>query len=120
MKSGNLVRDKSFDFALKIVSTYKELIRDQKEYVLSKQLLRSGTSVGANIEEAIGAQSRKDFFMKLTIAYKEAREAMYWIKLMHASQYLSDKKARELLDDVASLCRVIGRIQLTMKERNNP
>lgn len=70
----NIIRDKSFEFALNIIETYKSLITEKKEFVLSKQLLRSGTSVGANVEEAIGAQSRKDFLSKISIAYKEIRE----------------------------------------------
>ena len=79
MKSDNVVQNKSYDFALRIVKVYKYLSQEKKEFVLSKQLLRSGTSVGANIEEAIGGQSKADFFAKLTIAYKEARESKYWI-----------------------------------------
>ena len=74
MKKDNIIQTKSYDFALRIVKLYKHLSQEKKEFVLSKQLLRSGTSIGANIEEAIGGQSRKDFFAKLTIAYKEARE----------------------------------------------
>ena len=72
-----IVQVKSYAFAIKIVNTFKVLQQDSKEFVLSKQLLRAGTSIGANIEEAIGGQSRKDFFAKLTIAYKEARETKY-------------------------------------------
>lgn len=77
MKSNNVVQQKSYAFAIRIINAYKYLISEQKEYVLSKQILRSGTSIGANIEEAIGGQSQKDFFAKLTIAYKEARETQY-------------------------------------------
>ena len=73
----NIVQVKSYAFAIKIVNTFKVLQQDSKEFVLSRQLLRAGTSIGANIEEAIGGQSRKDFFAKLTIAYKEARETKY-------------------------------------------
>ena len=73
----NVIQDKSFQFAIKIVKLYKYLCDEKKEIVLSKQLLRSGTLVGANIEEAIGGQSRKDFYAKLTISYKEARETHY-------------------------------------------
>lgn len=77
MKTNNIVQDKSYAFAFRIVKLYKYLCDEKKEFVLSKQLLRSGTSIGANIEEAIGGQSDKDFFAKLTIAYKEARETHY-------------------------------------------
>jgi len=78
----NIIQDKSYQFAIKIVNTCKLLQATQKEFVLSNQLLRSGTSIGANIEEAIGGQSRKDFYAKLTISYKEARESKYWIRLL--------------------------------------
>ncbi len=78
----NLIRDKSFAFAIRIINLYKYLIKDRNEYILSKQILRSGTSVGANIEEAIGGQSRKDFISKISIAYKESRETNYWLKLL--------------------------------------
>lgn len=82
---------------------------------MSKQLLRSGTSVGANIEEAIGAQTDKDFFMKITISYKEMRETIYWIKLLKFSSYLEKEKADYLLDDADELIRIIGSIQKTLK-----
>ena len=78
--SENIVRQKSFQFALEIVSLYKQL-QGEKEYVLSKQLLRSGTSIGANIEEAVTAQSRRDFLAKMSVASKEARETRYWLVL---------------------------------------
>ena len=85
MKTENKILEMSFDFSLQIIQLYKILI-EQKEYVLSKQLLRSGTSIGANIEEAIAAQSRKDFISKLSIASKEARETRYWLRLLDKSK----------------------------------
>jgi four helix bundle protein len=87
MKTNNIIQQKSFAFAIRIVNLYKFLTTEKKEYVLSKQLLRSGTSVGANIEESIGGQSEKDFISKISIAYKEARESMYWLKLLKATDY---------------------------------
>jgi four helix bundle protein len=81
MKGDNIIQIKSFAFAVRIVGAYKLLINEKKEYVLSKQMLRSGTSIGANIEEAIGGQSKADFISKISISYKEARETIYWIKL---------------------------------------
>lgn len=92
MKKDNVVQDKSYAFAVKIVKTCSAIMKEQNEYILSKQLIRSGTSVGANIEEAIGGQSRKDFFAKLTISYKEARESHYWIRLLNDTGYLEKKK----------------------------
>jgi four helix bundle protein len=80
----NIVQRKSFEFALETIELYRQLV-NEREYVLSKQLLRSGTSIGANIEEATAAQSRKDFVHKMTIASKEARETQYWIRLLIAS-----------------------------------
>jgi four helix bundle protein len=115
MKSDNTLQIKSYEFALKIVNTYRFLCEEKKEFVLSKQLLRCGTSVGANVEEAIGGQSRKDFFAKLTIAYKEARETHYWIRLLKDINYLSIEDADILLKDVEELLRIIGAIQKTIR-----
>ena len=77
----NIIQEKSFCFALRIIKLYKYLKDNKNEYVLSKQLLRSGTSIGANIEESIGGQSKNDFVSKISVAYIEARETLYWLKL---------------------------------------
>src|SRR5688572_30208153 len=95
MKSDNVVQIKSYEFAVKIVKVCMAIQKEQKEFVLSKQLLRSGTSIGANIEEALGGQSKKDFFAKLTISYKEARETHYWVRLLMDSGILSEEVGRE-------------------------
>src|SRR3989338_1040298 len=87
MEKQNLIQQKSFDFALKIIELYGKLVR-AKEFVISKQLLRSATSIGANVEEAIAGQSKKDFLHKMAIASKEARETRYWLKLLDESQIL--------------------------------
>ena len=89
MKSDNIIQEKSFAFAIRIVNLYKYLTNEKKEFVLSKQILKSGTSIGANIEESIGAQSDKDFLNKISISYKEARESIFWLKLLQATNYLS-------------------------------
>ena len=115
MKADNIVRDKSYAFAVRIVKVYKYLCEEKKEYTLSKQLLRSGTSIGANIEEAIGGQSRKDFFAKLTIAYKEARETHYWVRLLTDTDYISQEQSRSLLNDSEELLKIIGSIQKTIR-----
>lgn len=115
MKSDNVVQNKSYDFALRIVKVYRYLSQEKKEFVLSKQLLRSGTSVGANIEEAIGGQSKADFFAKLTIAYKEARESKYWIRLLRDSDYLTIEQSDNLLKDVEELLKIIGSIQKSIR-----
>jgi four helix bundle protein len=115
MKKDNVVQIKSYAFAVRIVKVFNYLSEQRKEYVLSKQLLRCGTSIGANIEEAIGGQSEKDFFTKLTISYKEARETHYWIRLLKDTDYLSVEEADNLLKDVDELLRIIGSIQKTLR-----
>ena len=115
MKSDNAVQIKSYDFALRIIKVYKYLSQEKKEFVLSKQLLRSGTSIGANIEESIGGQSKADFFAKITIAYKETRESKYWIRLLRDSEYLTNEQSENLLKDVEELLKIIGSIQKTVR-----
>ena len=106
MKSENPVRDKSYAFALRIVVLYRFLSEEMHEFVLSKQVLRSGTSVGANVEEALGGQSEKDFQAKLLIAYKEARETLYWLRLLHDSCYIDDKNFDSLSIDCNELLKL--------------
>ena len=115
MKLDNVVQTKSYDFALRIVKVYKYLTQEKKEFVLSKQLLRSGTSIGANIEESIGGQSRADFFAKMTIAYKETRESKYWIRLLRDSDYLTVEQSNDLLKDVEEILKIIGSIQKSIR-----
>ncbi|MEI6680653.1 MAG: four helix bundle protein [Mariniphaga sp.] len=115
----NPLRDKSYDFALKIISTYWELQKDQREFVLSRQLLRSGTSIGANSEEAVGAQSRRDFLSKISIAYKEARETHYWLRLLRDSKLLKTEKAKVLIQDSEELIKLMGAIISTTKKGLN-
>ena len=117
MKNENVVQQKSFAFAVRIVNLYKFLTDNKKEFVLSKQLLRSGTSIGANVEEAIGGQSDKDFLSKLSIAYKEARESIFWIKLLKETGYLLQKEADSVIIDAEELCKILGKIQTTMKQK---
>ena len=87
-KEKNVIAEKTFDFALLIIDLYRNLLQ-QKEYVLSKQVLKSGTSIGANVEEAIGGYSKKDFIAKMVIAHKECRETRYWLKLLKRSNLIS-------------------------------
>jgi four helix bundle protein len=115
----NIIQIKSYAFAVRIVKVYQNLCDEKKEYVLSKQLLRSGTSIGANIEEAIGGQSEKDFYAKLTIAYKEARETHYWIRLLTDTNYLSKEENKSLINDVDELLKIIGSIQKTLRSKNS-
>jgi four helix bundle protein len=115
MKLENVVQTKSYAFAVRIVKLYQHLINTKKEYVLSKQILRSGTSIGANVEEAIGGQSKADFISKLSIAYKEARETSYWLRFLKDTDYLTPKEFESIYPDVEELCRIIGRIQKSTK-----
>jgi four helix bundle protein len=117
MKGGNIIQEKSYSFALKVVKISGLLVEERKEVILSKQLLRSGTSIGALVEEAIGGQTGKDFFAKMAIAYKEARETHYRIRLLHDSGYLDNQMSTELLNDVDELQRIIGSIQKTIRSK---
>ena len=117
MRTGNVIQEKSFAFAIRIVKLYRYLCEEKKEFVLSKQVLRSGTSIGANIEESIGGQSDKDFYTKVTIAYKEARETIYWMKLLAATGYLDPEQTDSLLSDAEEICKILGKIQITLKKR---
>lgn len=119
MKSDNVIREKSFAFAIRIVRLYQYLCEEKREFVLSKQILRCGTSIGANIEESIGGQSDKDFLAKISISYKESRETIYWIKLLFATGYLDDKLAKSMIEDAEELCKILGSIQLTVKNRKS-
>ncbi len=115
MKTDNIIQQKSYSFALRCVKLYQHLCESKKEFVLSKQLLRSGTSIGANIEEAIGAQTTKDFFSKLTIAYKEARETHYWIRLIRDAGILNEHESKSVLTDCEEILKIIGAIQKSVK-----
>ena len=116
MKSNNVVQQKSFAFAIRIVNVYKYLTLEKKEFVLSKQLLRSGTSIGANINEAQDAQSKNDFISKLSISLKEARETKYWIELLRETDYLTDKEANNILEDLIEVIKLLVSIIKTTKE----
>ena len=118
MKKENLILDRTFDFALKIIELYK-LMAEQREYVLSKQILRSGTSIGANVEEATAAYSKKDFAAKMSIASKEARETRYWLRLIDKSQ-IANVYVKEYLDEVEHIVNILTAIVKTsQKELRN-
>lgn len=113
-KTENVIVTKTYSFALKVIKVYKTLIANN-EYILSKQFLKSATSIGANIEEAVGAQSKKDFIAKLSISYKEAREVHYWIRLLKDSNLLEDKIAKELLNNCEEILKILTAILKTSK-----
>lgn len=115
----NIIQQKSFAFAIRMVELFKYLQNEKKEFVLSKQILRSGTSIGANIEESIGVASDKDFLHKLTISYKVARETIYWLKLLHSTHYISEKEFNSLHNDAEEICKILAKIQITLKSRNS-
>ncbi|MCK5822463.1 MAG: four helix bundle protein [Bacteroidales bacterium] len=119
MKENNVVKTKSYDFALRIIKLYQYIVSEKKEYTLSKQILRSGTSIGANVEEAIGGQSKKDFVAKLSISYKEARETHYWLRLLTDIGYISNELSSSLINDCEELLKIIGSIIKTVKISNN-
>ena len=117
MAKDNLIQNKSFQFSLDIIKLYKELM-SKREYDIARQVLRSGTSIGANVEEAIGAQSKRDFLAKISISLKEARETHYWLRLLKQSNML-DSKFFFLLDDNFSIINIISSIVKTLKEQLN-
>jgi len=117
MKNDNEIRNLSFEFALDIVKVYK-FLQSKNEYVLSKQLLRSGTSIGANVEESQAAQSKKDFISKLSIANKEARESLYWLKLLKESDYLNNyPEIENLFRKNQSIINLLTKIIKTLQNK---
>jgi len=111
----NVVLDKAFNFAIRVVNLYKFLCKDKKEYTLSKQLLRSGTSIGANVNEAQAGQSKNDFIAKMAIASKEARESKYWIRLLIETKYLDkeSKHTESLLSEIEEIIKLLTSIVKT-------
>ena len=112
----NVVEEKSFQFAIRIVRLYQYLRSKKKEFVLSKQLLRSGTSIGANVAEAQQAQSRADFLSKINIALKEAAETEYWLRLLRATDYMAEKEFRSIYDDCEQVKKLLVSIVKSTKE----
>ncbi|MBK6875419.1 MAG: four helix bundle protein [Ignavibacteria bacterium] len=111
----NVIMDKSYDFALRTAKLYLFLREEKKEFEMSKQILRSGTSIGANVEEAIGGQSRKDFASKLGIAYKEARETKFWLRLLTDTKLITPAISSSMLNDCEELLRILGSILKTIR-----
>lgn len=109
------IRSKSEDFAIRIVRLYKYLTEVHKEYVLSKQLLRSGTSIGANVAEAIHGISKKDFLAKMYIAFKECAETEYWLTLLHKTEYLSEDEYVSIHSDCTELLKLLSSITKTTR-----
>lgn len=114
----NQTYDKALAFAVRIVGLYKYLIEKKAEYVMSKQILRSGTSIGANISEAISAESSADFVYKLAIAQKEANETIYWLTLLERTGYLSEKQYYSMQQDCIAMRKILVSIILTTKQKS--
>ena len=103
----NVIEEKSFEFAVRIVNLYRYLCEEKREYVMSKQLLRSGTGIGANVAESQRAQSRPDFAAKLNIALKEANETHYWLRLLHRTDYISDKEFQSIEPEIKEIISIL-------------
>lgn len=115
----NVLKDKSFSFAIRIVKLYKYLATDKKEFVRSKQLLRSGTAIGALIREAQNAESKADFIHKLAIAQKECDESIYWIELLLQTEYLSSAEYENINNDALEILKMIRSAIITTKTKNS-
>jgi len=115
---GNPVKEKSFNFSIRIVKLYKYLTEEKSEYILSKQLLRSGTSIGANVSESQASQSTPDFITKMHIAFKETSETKYWIELLVATDYLTKEQGTSLLRDCEEVGNLLASIIKTSKSKN--
>jgi four helix bundle protein len=113
----NVIKNKSFNFALRVVKLYQFLNQEKKEYVLSKQLLRSGTAIGALVREAEQAESKLDFIHKLAIAQKEVNETDYWLDLLFQSEYLNETQFQSLKKDIIEINKILASIIITTKQR---
>ena len=116
-KSESIIATKAYSFALEIIVLYKQLVADKKEYVLSKQILRSGTSIGANINEALSAQSKRDFVYKLSISLKESRETSYWLNLLKDSDYITEQLFNKLSEKCNEINKILSSIIITTKQK---
>ena len=116
MEGENIIVDKSKAFAIRIIHLYKFLCEEKKEYILSKQLLKSGTTIGANVKEAIRGQSKADFISKMSISLKEASESEYWIDLLYETDYLTESQYLSLKDDVIELLKLLTSIIKSSKQ----
>ena len=114
---GNVIVEKSKAFAIRIIKAYKYLTTEKKEYVLSKQMLRSGTSIGANVKEAIRGQSKPDFYSKMNISLKEASETEYWLELLYESGYFEKEHFNSINADCEELLKIL--VSITKTQKNN-
>ena len=117
--SDSVLKRKSFEFAIRIVNLYKLLTSERKEFVLSKQLLRSGTSIGANVREGLNAQSKADFVHKLSIAQKECDETLYWLELLKETSYINESEFSSINNDATELLKILRSIIITTKQKHS-
>ncbi len=113
MQEQNIIVDKTKVFALRIIKLYKYLTDDKREYILSKQILKSGTSIGANVKEAIRGQSKADFYAKMNIALKECSETEYWLELLNESNYIDEKAFESIYADCIEIIKILMAITKT-------
>jgi four helix bundle protein len=117
MKKENVISEKSFHFAVRIINLYKILTNGRKEFIMSKQLLRSGTFVGANVREAVNAESSADFVHKLAIAQKKCDETCYWLELIHVSKFMNEREFDSIYKDASELLKILRSIILSLKKK---
>ncbi|MBS1517156.1 MAG: four helix bundle protein [Bacteroidetes bacterium] len=115
MRERSIIQGKSYKFSIRIIKLYQFLKTEKREFVLANQILRCGTSIGANVDEASGGQSKRDFLHKLTIAYKEARETSYWLRLLKDTEFINEKMFESLKLDCDEILKIITKIQITVK-----
>jgi len=118
-EKANPLKDKSFAFAIRCINLYKHLVEAKREFVLSKQLLRSGTSVGANIREAQNAQSKADFIHKLSISQKECDESLYWLELLKVTEFISESEFQSIYSEATELLKMLRSAIITSKKSNS-
>jgi len=117
MKKQNIIKEKTYQFAVDIIYLYKKLMH-RNEYVIAKQLVRSGTSIGANVEEATAAQSKKDFVAKMSISSKEARETNYWLRLIRDTSIIENNDLTDLLKESEEIIKILTSIIKTAQNNN--
>jgi len=117
--SESIIKKKSFDFAVRVTRFYREFTEREREFVISKQLLRSGTSICANVREAMNSQTKREFVYKLSLSQKECDETQFWLELLLASDYITPSEFESLHSDATSLLKIIRSIILTTKTKHN-
>jgi four helix bundle protein len=117
MSKKSIIRDKSFDFAIRAVNLYRVLCNERKEFIIGKQMLRSGTSIGANVREAVNAESTADFIHKLSIAQKECDETCYWLELLHKTEFICESEFNSMYGNANELLKIIRSIILSTKKK---